>query len=400
MAVGEPLRILLVHCRYRLPGGEDTVFAAEREMLAGHGQQVFTYERSNAEGGAVQKLLLPFRAVFSFKTVREVRALIREHHIDVVHVHNTLLSISPSVFWACFLEGVPVVQTLHNFRIFCPNGILLRDGRVCEDCPRHGLRCAVRHRCYRGSRAQSLVCAAVYGVHRLLGTYRRVNLIALTEFNRERLLAFNAGTRRPVFDPARLYLKPNGIADPGIEPAAWSERKNQIVFAGRLEELKGLRTAIEAWNLLGEEAPQLIVAGDGPLSEWAKASAPQTVTFLGQISHEKLLALLAQSRGALCPSLCYEGQPLVPVEAHAVGTPVLASDLGNVGGAVEEGVDGFRFAPGDAAALADAVRRLMACGASMDGQAMRAKTLERYGIEENYHKLMSIYREIIGEKQS
>ena len=90
----------------------------------------------------------------------------------------------------------------------------------------------------------------------------------------------------------------------------------------------------------------------------------------------------------------------MPVEAHAVGTPVLASDLGNVGGAVEEGVDGFHFAPGNAAALADAVRRLMACGASMDGQAMRAKTLERYGIEENYHKLMSIYRKIIGEKQS
>ncbi|MCI6176604.1 glycosyltransferase family 4 protein [bacterium] len=389
-------RILLVHCRYRLPGGEDAVFEAERAMLQAHGHEVITYERSNAEGGALQKLLLPFRAVFSFKTLRQVRALIRRHHIDVVHVHNTLLVISPSVFWACFREGVSVVQTLHNFRLFCPNGILLRDGAVCEDCPRHGLGCAVRHRCYRGSRAQSLVCAAVYAVHRWLGTYRRVNLIALTPFNRERLLAFNEQTRRPVLDPDRLFLKPNGIADPGISPRPWRERENQIVFAGRLEELKGLRTAVEAWKLLGPDAPRLIVAGDGPLANWVRENAPATITLAGRVSHGALLDLLAASKAALCPSLCYEGQPLVPIEAHAVGTPVLASNLGNVGGAVEEGVDGLHFAPGDAAALADAVRRLDALGERLDPAALRDRTLAAYGTEESYRRLMAVYREITG----
>ena len=155
-----PRRILLVHTHYRLPGGEDAVFAAERALLEARGHQVFVYERSNAEadGSLWQKLLLPLRAVFSLKAYREVRALIRKHQIQLVHVHNTLLVTSPSVFWACFAEGVPVVQTLHNFRLFCPNGVFLRQGKVCEDCSRRGLLCAVRRRCYRGSLAQSAVC--------------------------------------------------------------------------------------------------------------------------------------------------------------------------------------------------------------------------------------------------
>lgn len=178
----QPHTILLVHCHYRLPGGEDAVFAAECAMLQAHGHRVITYERNNDAGGLAQKLLLPLRAIYSTKTVREVRALIRKEQVDLVHVHNTLLTISPSVFQACFKEHVPAVQTLHNFRIFCPNGILMRDGHVCEECPQHGLGCAVRHSCYRGSRAQSLVCAGIYAFHRLLGTYRKVNLITLTEF--------------------------------------------------------------------------------------------------------------------------------------------------------------------------------------------------------------------------
>lgn len=396
----QPHTILLVHCHYRLPGGEDAVFAAERAMLQAHGHRVITYERSNETCGPAEKLLLPLRAVYSLKTVREVRALIRKEHVDLVHVHNTLLTISPSVFHACFQENVPVVQTLHNFRIFCPNGILMRQGHVCEECPQHGLGCAVRHACYRNSRAQSLICAGIYAFHRMLGTYRGVNLIALTEFDRSKLLEFNARARRPVFTPERLYCKPNSVAAPAVPPLPWNARKRQIVFAGRLEELKGLRTAIEAWKLLGPDAPQLIVAGTGPLEEWARQNAAETVTFTGQLPHEVLTQLLAQSQAAVCPSLCYESFALIPAEAHALGTPVLASDLGNVGAAVQEGVDGLHFAPGSAEALADAVRRLQTQGAAFDLTAMQKKACEAYDAEQNYRQLMTIYREIIRNERS
>lgn len=391
--------VLLVHCRYRLPGGEDAVFAADRAMLEAHGHRVVTYERSNDEGGLAAKLLLPLRAVFSLKTCREVKALIRSEKIEIVHVHNTLFAVSPSVFWAARAAGVPAVQTLHNFRLFCPNGVLLRGGKVCEDCPsqKGGLFNAVRHGCYRGSRVQSAVCAFLYAFHRLLGTYKRVHLIALTEFDKEKLLEFNA--RHPVFDPAKLYLRPNAAVPEGALPPLrpLSARKNQVVFAGRLEELKGLRTAIEAWRLLENDpaAPKLLLCGTGPLEGWARENAGENVEFLGQISHEALCALLAESRAALAPSLCYESFALVPAEAHAMGTPVIASDLGNVGAMVREGVDGLRFAPGDPEALANAVRRLPDLEAKADPAAIRAEAVGRFGQEENYRELAEIYQDIL-----
>ena len=402
----QPGSVLLVHTRYRLPGGEDAVFAAERDLLAQHGWRVTTYERANAEveGHLLQKLLLPFTALYSRRTVREVRALIRQNHIALVHVHNTLLMVSPSVFWACFREGVPVVQTLHNFRLFCPNGILLRDGKICEECPHRGLLCAVRHRCYRGSRAQSLLCAGVYALHRRLGTYRRVYLIALTEFDRQKLLEWNALAKKPVFDPAKLAVKPHFVALPpalSAAPMPWAARKNQVVYAGRLEELKGLRTAVAAWQRLCADPafapPALLIAGKGPLEAWAKAeTAGLPVVFLGQLPKGRLLALLAESRAALVPSLCYESFALVPAEAHALGTPVLASDIGNVGAAVTPGADGFRFAPGDAAALAGAVRTLWAAGSRLNPAAIRAAALAAYGPDQNYARLMEIYDAALG----
>lgn len=392
--------VLLVHCRYRLPGGEDAIFAADRAMLEAHGHRVVTYERSNDEGGLAAKLLLPLRAVFSLKTCREVKALIRREQIEIVHVHNTLFAVSPSVFWAARAAGVPAVQTLHNFRLFCPNGVLLRDGKVCEDCPlaKGGLCNAVRHGCYRNSRIQSAVCAFVYAFHRLLGTYKRVNLIALTEFDKQKLLEFNA--RRPVFDPARLYLRPNTAVPEGELPALrpLAARKNQVVFAGRLEELKGLRTAIEAWKRLEADpaAPKLLVCGAGPLEGWARERAGGNVEFLGQVTHETLYTLLAESRAALAPSLCFESFALVPAEAHVMGTPVLASNLGNVGAMVQDGVDGLRFAPGDPEALANAVRRLPELEAQADPAAIRAEAVKRFGREENYCELAQIYQDILG----
>ena len=388
--------VLLVHCRYRLPGGEDAVFAAERALLEEHGHTVLTYERSNGEAArGPAGLLLPLRAVWNRRAAREVAALILREGVDAVHIHNTLLALSPAVVRAARACGVPVVQTLHNFRLFCPNGVLLRDGAVCEDCPARGLQCALRHRCYRGSLAQTAVVAAAYALHRRLGTWRGVTLLAPTEFDRAKLLEFNR--LRPLFDPERLAVKPNPVRLPRQAALPWAARRDQVVFAGRLEELKGLRTAIEAWKLLENDpaAPKLLLCGAGPLEGWARENAGENVEFLGQISHEALCALLAESRAALAPSLCYESFALVPAEAHAMGTPVIASDLGNVGAMVRDGVDGLRFAPGDPEALANAVRRLPDLEAKADPAAIRAEAVQKFGREENYRELAEIYQDIL-----
>lgn len=382
------MKILLVHCHYRLPGGEDAVFAAERAMLERHGHEVLVYERSNEEAAhGLPKALLPLHAVWNRAAARDVKRIIQTKNVDAVHIHNTLLLLSPAVVRAAKHTGVPVVQTLHNFRLFCPNGILLRGDQVCEDCPHHGLACAVRHRCYRGSLAQTLVVAAAYGLHRLLGTWRGVTMVALTEFDRRKLLEFNR--LHPMFDADRLVVKPNPVCVPGGPVTPWENRKNQMLFAGRLEELKGLRTVLEAWRLLGDTAPTLLVAGEGPLGDWARAQNLPNVRFLGQLSRTELHARMAESRAVVAASLCYESFALVPAEAHALGTPVLASDLGNVGASVQPGVDGLRFTPGDANALAGAVRALGQM--SFDCNAIAARARSTYSEEENYNALMRFY---------
>ena len=382
------MKILLVHCHYRLPGGEDAVFAAERAMLERHGHEVLVYERSNEEAAhGLPKALLPLHAVWNRAAARDVKRIIQTKNVDAVHIHNTLLLLSPAVVRAAKRTGVPVVQTLHNFRLFCPNGILLRGGQVCEDCPHHGLACAVRHRCYRGSLAQTLVVAAAYGLHRLLGTWRGVTMVALTEFDRRKLLEFNC--LHPMFDADRLVVKPNPVCVPDGPVTPWENRKNQMLFAGRLEELKGLRTVLEAWRLLGDDAPMLLVAGDGPLGDWARAQNLPNVRFLGQLSRAELHARMAESRAVVAASLCYESFALVPAEAHALGTPVLASDLGNVGASVQPGVDGLRFTPGDANALAGAVRALGQM--RFDCNAIAARARRAYSEEENYNALMRFY---------
>ena len=382
------MKILLVHCHYRLPGGEDAVFAAERAMLERHGHEVLVYERSNEEAAhGLPKALLPLHAVWNRAAARDVKRIIQTKNVDAVHIHNTLLLLSPAVVRAAKHTGVPVVQTLHNFRLFCPNGILLRGGQVCEDCPHHGLACAVRHRCYRGSLAQTLVVAAAYGLHRLLGTWRGVTMVALTEFDRRKLLEFNR--LHPMFDADRLVVKPNPVCVPDGPVTPWENRKNQMLFAGRLEELKGLHTVLEAWRLLGDTAPTLLMAGEGPLGDWARAQNLPNVRFLGQLSRTELHARMAESRAVVAASLCYESFALVPAEAHALGTPVLASDLGNVGASVQPDVDGLRFTPGDANALAGAVRALGQM--SFDCNAIAARARRTYSEEENYNALMRFY---------
>ncbi|HIZ49409.1 MAG TPA: glycosyltransferase [Candidatus Gemmiger excrementavium] len=382
------MKILLIHCHYRLPGGEDAVFAAERALLERHGHTVVVYERSNEEAAhGFARLLLPLRAVWNFSAARAVRELIRREQPDAVHIHNTLLLLSPAVVRAAKQGGVPVVQSLHNFRLFCPNGILLRGGQVCEDCPHSGLFCAVRHRCYRGSLAQTAVVALAYALHRRLGTWRGVTMVALTDFDRQKLLEYNR--LRPTFDAERLVVKPNPVALPDTEPLPWEQRKNQMVFAGRLEELKGLPTVLKAWALLGDAAPELLVAGEGPLGDWARQHAGPRVRLLGQLPPAELHRLMGESRAVLAASLCFESFALVPAEAHALGTPVLASDLGNVGASVRPGIDGLRFAPGDAAALAGAVKALGAM--RFDCTAIAAAARRAYREEENYRALLRLY---------
>ena len=229
-------RILVVHNYYKIPGGEDTVVQNEMKMLEDAGHYVMLYARHNSEleqMSKIGKLCLPLTTIFSVRTYRDIKKIIRENKIDVVHVHNTLNLISPAVYYAALRCKVPVIQTIHNFRLLCPAATCYRDGKICEDCIEKNLGCAVKHSCYRNSKIETLACVMVLRIHRIAGIYKKLFYICLTEFNKQMLL------KQGQIKPTQIFVKPNTVVENPTYPIV-KKRKDQFVFAGRLDELKGI----------------------------------------------------------------------------------------------------------------------------------------------------------------
>ncbi len=390
-------RILQIHNFYQIPGGEDVVVSNEKRLLEEHGHQVYTYYRSNKElqeKGVIDKLLLPFTAVYSFRTEREVKRMIKENHIDIVHVHNTLTMVSPSVFYAAFRCHVPVVQTLHNFRMLCPAGSFFRDNVICEECVKHGMGCAIRHKCYRNSTLQTMVSAAILKIHRRLGTYRKVNFICLTEFNRDKLLE-SLEARKNV-EPSRVYIKPNFTFAEGIVPSEAKADEEYFLFAGRVEALKGIDIAIRAFEQLPDE--KLYVAGSGPMmnemQNYVKKHGMENVKFLGYLQKEEMAEKFYNAKAVIMTSQCYEAFAMTIAEAYSYGVPVIAGRVGNMDGMVKNGVTGVKFTYNSADDLAQKVREFN----EMDLAALKVNAREFYETrlrpEDNYQKLMEIYEDI------
>lgn len=397
-------RILQVHNFYQIPGGEDVVVRNEKRLLEEHGHTVYTYYRTNkelGEKGIFGKLLLPFTAVYSRKTVREVRRIIREENIDIVHVHNTLTMVSPSVFYAAFRCHVPVVQTLHNFRMLCPAGSFFRDSVICEECVSGGLGCAVRHKCYRGSTAQTIVSAMILKIHRMLGTYRKVNFICLTEFNRKKLLDslnnLSVPQHKRVVDASRVYIKPNFTFAEGLAPSREPEDEEYFLFAGRVEALKGVDIAIRAFERLPDK--KLYIAGTGPMTEEMQAYVREhnltNVRFLGYLQKEEMSRRFYHARAVIMTSQCYEAFAMTIAEAYSYGVPVIAGSVGNMAGMVKEGITGVKFQYNSAEELAKKVQEFETLDIKRLKENARDFYEKRLRPEDNYKKLLEIYEDIL-----
>lgn len=381
-------KILIVHNYYQIPGGEDTVVANEKKMLENHGHEVVLYTRNNAElktMSKIQKLFLPVTTIFNPKTYKDIKKIIKTEHIDIVHVHNTLNLISPAVYYAARAMKVPVVQTIHNFRLLCPGATFYRDGHICEDCVEHGLKCAVKHRCYRGSKIQTLACVISTSFHRMTGIYGKINYICLTEFNKEKLLQLKQ------IKPERVFVKPNFVESKN-EYVPEKDRKNQFVFAGRLDKLKGVDLLFEAWKIMGADAPKLIVCGTGPMEEWCKTFIRENsvnIEMRGFVPNNETLEIIANSKALVLPTQWYEGFPMSIVEAFSVGTPVVCSDLGNAGSIVEEKMTGYKF-------MTDAADEIVHAVKKCHGLCSQTKKVykEKYSVENNYEMMINIYKAI------
>lgn len=378
-------KILIVHNYYQIPGGEDTVVANEKKMLEDHGHQVALYTRHNSEMktfSKIQKLLLPFSTIFSLKTYREVKALIKKEKIDAVHVHNTLNLISPSVYYAAFHCKVPVVQTIHNFRLLCPGAAFYRDGHICEDCVSKGLMCAVKYSCYRGSRLQTLACVISTGLQRILGTYGRLNYICLTEFNKNKLLQLKQ------MKEENIYVKPNFV-EASTKIMSYEERKEQFVYAGRLDSLKGIDVLLKAWEMFEAKEEKLIICGTGPEESWCKKYVEEhhlkNVELKGFVENTEVKKIIGESKALILPTRWYEGFPMTIVESYSVGTPVVASDLGNAGSLVEEGKSGLKFQTDSPESLCETLKK------TKTFKGLDENYINRYSEESNYEQLRSIY---------
>ncbi len=381
------MRVLVVHNRYRLAGGEDAVVRDEAALLARHGIEVETYERSNTELDGGFSLATLADTLWSHRTVADIERIRRRFAPDVIHVHNTFPLVSPSVYACAAGAGPAVVQTLHNFRLFCVQAMLLRDGKVCEDCLGNSPWRGVLHRCYRDSHAQSAVAAGMLTLHRALGTYRKRihRYVALNQFCRRKFI--EAG-----LPAARVVVKPNFVDLPA--PADQAQRQGGL-YVGRLSSEKGMAVLAAA---MAPVAPcSITVVGSGP-----DEATLRGVPGLRLAGWADMAAIHARMRGAswlVMPSIWYENFPRVLVEAYACGLPVIASRLGALAELVEDGVTGLLFEAGNASAMRAALAWAHENPVDMArmGRAARRAYEQRYTPDINLRELLDIYGQAISE---
>ena len=383
------MRVLIAHNAYQHRGGEDSVVEAEMVLLRQHGHAVEIYSRHNDDIGALSISSLARRTFWSSRTVEDVSRLIQAFQPDVIHSHNTFPLISPSLYWAAERAGVPVVQTLHNFRLMCLNALFLREGRVCEDCMGHLPWRGVARACYRGSRAASAVLAGMLALHRELGTYRNkvARYIALNEFCRGKFIEGGLPAER-------VLVKPNFVDFAAPQPAP----RAGLLFVGRLSIEKGMATLAAAMALLPDA--QLRVAGDGP--EAGLLDGMAGVAKLGSLPGEAVRQEMSHAAVLVVPSIWYENFPRTLVEAFACGLPVIASRIGALAELVRDGETGLLFEPGNPRDLADRMAWALAhpeLTAAM-GRNARAQYETEFSAEVNYRRLMEIYQEAIDEVKS
>ncbi|MEV5962677.1 glycosyltransferase [Kribbella sp. NPDC051952] len=386
------MRVAMLHNRYRTgqPSGENTVVAQTIDLLRNSGHEIDLYARNSddiAAMGRKDRALLPFRSVWSFSAERDLTHLLQAQRPDVVHIHNTFPLFSASVLRAAHRLDLPVVATLHNFRLICANAVLQRDGKPCESCVGKLPLAAVKHSCYRESRVQTLPMATSIGVHNTLHTWQRyvTTLVVPSEFVKERYVA--AG-----YDPELFEVKPHAVPHIGEVRSGAGEA---VVFLGRLEEDKGFADLLRAWD---SSLGKLVVVGDGRLRAEAdeRARRDPSIQVLGQLPWADGMEVLRSARVAVVPARSYESFGLVVVEAFAHGVPVVASRLGALAELVDDGETGALFEPGDAEGLRKAMGLLAEPETSIAfGERARQVYLDRFTPERDLAATERIYTDAI-----
>lgn len=379
-------RILVVHNSYRQRGGEDTVVAAEMALLRAHGHEVETYSRTNDSISELPAAQVAIGTLWSSQTTDELSRRITAFRPDIIHVHNTFPLVSPSLYWAAARQKVPVVQTLHNYRLLCPQAMLLRDNQVCEDCLGRLPWRGVLRRCYRGSTLQSAILGGMLVLHRSIGTYENkvTRYIALNRFSRDKFVQGGL--------PAdRISVKPNFVDIPERAPVA----RSGALFVGRVATEKGIALLLQALDTV--PGLHIDVVGNGP--RMADIDAHPRARAHGILESAQVMEFMHRAAYLVMPSIWYEGFPLVLMEAFACGLPVIASRLGSMPELIEDGHTGLLFNPGSADDLAAKMAWAESHPEEMQrmGANARAEYVAKYTPDTNYEQLMTIYMAAVSD---
>lgn len=373
-------RILVVHNTYKQRGGEDSVVDSEIALLRKHGNKVETWLCSNDEVDGMSAVGLAGRTLWSTNTHRTLAERMSNFRPHLIHAHNTFPLISPSLYWAAARAKVPVIQTLHNFRLMCLNALFLRNGAVCEDCMNRLPWRGVVRSCYRGSYAASTVLAGMLALHRMLGTYSEkvTRYIALNEFCQSKFI--DAGL------PAeRIVVKPNFVDFEAPETGP----RSGLLFVGRLSLEKGIATLSKA--IAKSPSSHLTVVGNGP--EAYRFNGLEHVTSLGSQPNESVRREMTRAQALIVPSIWYENFPRTIVESFACGTPVIASRIGSLACIVQDGKTGLLFEPGNADDLVAKIEWALRNPREMAemGRRARQRFENEFSADVNYKKLIEIY---------
>lgn len=388
------MKVLVIHNRYLERGGEDEVVSAEIRLLEGHGHKVIYYEKSNEYINKLpflRKLIFILLELnFSKGVYNEIQKIVRNEKPDIAHIHNIFFFITPSVYSALKEGGIPIVQSLHNYRLFCLKGIFFNKGKVCEKCRKGAFFNAITERCWNNSFLQSLFLARL--IHGWKKLSKKVDsYIVTSEFSKDKFIEFGLERRK-------IYLKENFLT---IVPNENKLDCKYALFIGRLVDYKGIETLMEAFKI----APNfdLKIIGDGPLRKevYDFASSYNNVEWLGRISKDSLFEAVKSSSFLIFPSECYENMPVVIMESFAFSKPVLASNLGAIKEFVIDGVNGVLFEPGNAQDLSEKIAYLFYDNEKRAEMGKNANRFyrERFNKEKNYTELMSIYTQTINLKK-
>lgn len=385
------MNILLIHNYYQIRGGEDAVFEDEKRALKEAGHSVVEYTRHNSElkGTVFKKLFFFSQILFGFKVRRDLKKLLKKHPVDVAHVHNVFPLITPGVYGFLKKHTIKVVQTIHNYRFICPNGLMYnaKTGRICEDCLEGSPYLCYKRRCYKESALFSWLYSYLIKKYRKSFKINIDRLIALTDFTRRMFI--KAG-----YDPEKIVVKPNGMNDAGTKRR---ESRGYFLYLGRVSAEKGMEFLLDSFA--AQPDYKLVVAGTGPLLEDVKSrySTAANIEFTGFAAGEKKTGLFLHAQALIVPSIWYENYPISIVESFMYGIPVIGSQVGGIPFIIEHEGNGLLFEMNDRPGLIKQLEKASRPDVREQlGEKARSYFLANMVFSRTITRLEKIYQDVLG----